>query len=373
MNERSYIEVDLDNVKNNILEIKSLIANNTKIICVVKANAYGHGACEVSRAVEDFDCVLGFAVATAKEAIELREFGIAKKILLLAPALENEYEVLISHNIDLCVFQLENAIKLAKIAQRLNAICNVHIKIDIGMSRIGIVPDDNGYNIVNNIHHIEGINIIGIYSHFPNADVPNDKSTNIQLKVFNDFSNRIEKEICSYKLIKHIANSAAIISQIGTDLDCVRAGIILYGIMPAIEINSTKNIMPVMAIKSHVIHAKTVPKDVQISYGGSFTTKKETKIATISIGYGDGYPRDLSNKGWVLIRGQRANIVGRVCMDQLMVDITEIEGVVIGDIVTLVGNDGDDAITMEMLGELSNHFHYEIPCCITPRVERYYN
>ena len=372
MKERTYIEVDLQKLRHNVLSIKNKISDNTKIICVIKANAYGHGSIKCAHVLEGLSCVEGFAVAVAQEAIELRRSGITKRIMLLGPTYIGEYEELILNDIDLCVFSERNASEIAKRAISLNKTCNLHIKIDIGMNRIGLQCDEDGYNQIKTISKLDGLNIVGIFSHFSNADESNLAITELQLKKFMDFVDNIKVKLGLSSIISHVANSAASLRSIGSDLEWVRAGIIIYGISPSRDCSVTKDIQPIMSLKSHVIHIKTVPKGAKISYGGTCEVKADTKIATVAIGYGDGYPRDLSSKGWVLINGQRASILGRICMDQMMVDITMIDDVDIGDIVTLIGEDGDECITFDMLAEISSHFQYEIPCCLTNRVEKYY-
>ncbi len=372
MSDRAYVTIDLNQLVLNVQEIEKHVGANTKILCVIKTNAYGHGAVAMAKAVESLDVVEGFAVATAKEALELREANISKRILLLGYSFHDDYVDLIRNHVTICVFQEDVAKNLSRIATELGMECDLHLKIDTGMSRIGITPNEEGLVLTKKIHELPNIKIEGMFTHFAYADEEEQEKTIIQNKTFQEFVAKAEQLLEIPHLLKHSANSAGILGDQGTDFDFVRAGIILYGIYPSIYVNVPKEIKPILSFRSTIVFLKTVPKGTAISYGGTYITENATKVATIPVGYGDGYPRDLSNKGYVLIRGVKAPIIGRICMDQFMVDVTHIQDVAEGDVVTLIGTDGSEHISVEELSSMSSHFYYEIPCCLTNRVERKY-
>jgi alanine racemase len=373
--DRAWAEINLEAVKYNIESIKKRIKHNTKIIAVIKTDGYGHGALPIARILEDENRVWGYAVATAEEALELRENNIKKPILILGYAFPYSYGDFILNDVRPVVFTYEMAGELSKKALELGKNCKIHIKLDTGMTRIGIRPGDEGLELIRQIASLPGIEIEGIFTHFATADEADKTKTYTQLKKYKDFVERIESELGIKIPLKHCSNSAGIADIPEANMDAVRAGIILYGLWPSSEVKEAHNIdlRPVLSLKSRVVYVKNVPEETQISYGGTFTTKRETRVATICFGYGDGYPRGLSNKGYVLIKGKKAPIIGRVCMDQFMVDVTDIgEPIIVGDTVTLIGKDGDETITMEELGDLSGRFNYELACDIGKRVPRIY-
>ncbi len=372
MSDRAYVTIDLNQLVLNVVEIEKHIGTNTKILCVIKTNAYGHGAVAVAKAIENLNVVEGFAVATAKEALELREANINKRILLLGYSFEEDYEDLIRNHVTICVFQEEVAKNLSKVATKLDMKCNLHLKIDTGMNRIGITPDEDGLALARKIQALSNVTIEGMFTHFAYADEEKQDKTVLQNRGFLDFVKKAEQVLEIPHLLKHSANSAGILGDMGTEYDFVRAGIILYGIYPSIHVNVPTEIRPILSFRSTIVFLKTVPMGTPISYGGTYITNNVTKVATIPVGYGDGYPRDLSNKGYVLVRGVKAPIIGRICMDQFMVDVTHIPDVTEGDVVTLIGIDGEEHISVEELSSMSSHFYYEIPCCLTNRVERKY-
>jgi alanine racemase len=373
--DRAWAEINLEAVKYNIESIKKRIKHNTKIIAVIKTDGYGHGALPIARLLEEENRVWGYAVATAEEALELRENNIKKPILILGYAFPYSYGDFILNDVRPVVFTYEMASELSKKAQELGKICKIHIKLDTGMTRIGIRPSDEGLELIRQISSLPGLEIEGVFTHFATADETDKTKTYNQLEKYKSFVDRIENELEIKIPLKHCSNSAGIADIPEANMDAVRAGIILYGLWPSKEVREAHNIdlRPVLSLKSRVVYVKSVPEDTQISYGGTFTTKRETRVATICFGYGDGYPRGLSNKGYVLIKGQKAPIIGRVCMDQFMVDVTDIgEPIIVGDTVTLIGKDGDESITMEELGDLSGRFNYELACDIGKRVPRIY-
>lgn len=373
--DRAWAEVDLDAIQFNIESIKKNISENTKIIAVIKADGYGHGAVPIAEMLESESRVWGYAAATSQEAVELRNRGIKKPILILSYTFPSDYRELIEQEIRLTVFTLETASALSKEARRLGKSCKIHIKLDTGMTRIGILPDDDSIALIRQISELDNIEIEGIFTHFARADEKDKTKAYEQLSRFQAFLKRIEETTDLKIPMKHCSNSAGIAELPEANMDAVRAGIILYGLWASEDVRESGKIAlkPALSLKSRVVYVKSVPAGQEISYGGTFTTSRETRVATVCIGYGDGYPRSLSNKGYVLINGQRAPILGRVCMDQFMVDITKVTGEVqTGSVVTLIGRDGQEEITMETLGALSGRFNYELACDLGKRIPRVY-
>jgi alanine racemase len=373
--DRAWAEIDLDAIQYNIESIKKNIKKNTQIIAVIKTDGYGHGALQIANMLESDNRIWGYAVATAEEALLLREKNIAKPILILGYTFPYSYKELISKEIRPTVFTLEAASELSKVAAELGTKCKMHIKVDTGMTRIGIRPGDEGIKLIKEISALPELEIEGIFTHFATADETDKTKTYAQLDKFKGFAEQVEGELGITIPLKHCSNSAGIVEIPEANMDAVRAGIIIYGLWPSKEVENDHRIdlKPVLSLKSKVVYVKSVPKGQEISYGGTFTTKRETRVATICIGYGDGYPRALSNLGHVLIKGQKAPIIGRVCMDQFMVDVTDIsEPILVGDTVTLIGKDGKKTITMEEVGDISGRFNYELACDLGKRVPRIY-
>ena len=368
---RVYLKIDLDAICDNTNEIIKRVGPDTKVMAVVKADAYGHGAIEVSKALSEIG-TYGFAVATVGEALALRRAGITKPVLILDFVFPNQFETIIRNDIMLTVFQYNIANQLNEAAERMGTTAHIHIKIDTGMGRIGYIPDDESLDEICRISQLPNIEIDGIFTHFACADMADKTSMNKQYEIFSSFVKRLENMGINIP-IKHVCNSAAIIDKSNNFLNMVRSGIVTYGLYPSDEVQkSNLKIRPAMELHSLVINVKTIHKGDTVSYGSTYVAQKPTVIATIPVGYADGYPRLLSNKGSVLIHGKRAKIVGRVCMDQFMVDATDIPGVTIGDSVTLIGRDGNECITCEEIGDISGRFNYEFLCCITRRVPRVY-
>lgn len=363
--------INLDNVKANILEICNKINENTKIYAIIKADGYGHGAVELAKIYEQIDKVQGYGVATAEEALSLVDAGIKKDIVIIGYTFPYAYEELIKKNIRITVFREDTVEEISEIAQKLGKKALVHIKVDTGMSRIGINPLTDGASFVRKVLENPNIEAEGIFTHFSKADEADKEHANGQYKLFCDFVKNVE-DTNNYKFrIKHCSNSAAIIDMNYANLDIVRAGIILYGLWPSDEVNKSNIVLkPVMSLISHIIYLKSVPAGTLISYGGTYVTNRETRIATIPVGYADGYQRRLSGKAYVLIRGKKAPVIGRICMDQFMVDVTDIKDCQMGDRVTLIGQDGDERITIEQLSDLSEQLNYEFVCDIGKRVPR---
>ncbi|MBP3938351.1 MAG: alanine racemase [Clostridia bacterium] len=368
---RVYLKIDLDQICENIRKVIEKVGKDTKVMPVVKADAYGHGAIEVSKALSEIG-TYGFAVATVGEALALRRAGITKPLLILDFVFPNQFETIIRNDIMLTIFQYSIAEKLDAAAAQMGTTAHIHLKIDTGMGRIGYIPDEKSIEEIKRIAELPNIEIDGIFTHFACADSADKTSMNAQLKLFREFVEKLEMLGINIP-IKHVCNSAAIIDMHDDFLNMVRSGIITYGLYPSEEVNKDNlDVRPAMELHSVVINVKTINKGDTVSYGSTYVAEKPTVIATIPVGYADGYPRQLSNKGSVLIHGKRAKIVGRVCMDQFMVDVTDIPDVMIGDNVTLVGKDGDDFISCEEIGEISGRFNYEFLCCITRRVPRVY-
>jgi len=367
---RVYAEINLDAIVKNVDNLMALTKENTGALAVVKADGYGHGDVAVAKAVAQK--VTGYAVATLDEAVNLRENGVKKPILVLGYVDPYEFDILVSHEITATVFDVETAQLLADAARVQKKQAHCHIKVDTGMRRIGLEPDENGIAIVKQITALKELSADGIFTHFAASDETDKTLAEHQFKLFTDFTGRLEKEGIHFTY-RHCANSAAVIDMPQVDLDMVRLGIAMYGMYPSDEVKKEKvELFPALDLKSHVTMVKEIPAGEKVSYGGTFTTTRTTKLATVSVGYGDGYPRALSSKGYVLVRGQKAPIVGRVCMDQMMVDVTDIENVTRADIVTLIGKDGDAEITVEEIAALAGTFNYEFVCDLGKRIPRSY-
>ena len=369
---RIQADIDLDAFAFNLESIKNNLKEDTKIITVLKADGYGHGALPLAREAVKDPRVWGVAVATVEEAEELRQGGIRKPLLILGYTYEENYEQIAREEFRPAVFKLSMARKLSQAAVKNNTVVNVHIKIDTGMSRIGYRDLETAVPEIMEISRLPGIRIEGFFTHFARADEKKTDPAYVQFRKFQEFQKALEAQGLEIPIC-HCSNSAGIIRMPEANLNAVRAGVILYGLYPSEDVEKEPvPLKPVMELKSHIAYIKTVEAGVQISYGGTFTTQRETRVATIPVGYADGYARGLSNKGSVLIRGKRAPILGRVCMDQFMVDVTDIPQAQELDEVVLLGRSKDAQITMEELGELSGRFNYEFACCISKRVPRIY-
>ena len=370
---RGYAEVDLDAVVYNMKNMKQNIAPETKMIGVIKTDGYGHGSIPIARELEKLDFMFGFAVATAEEAHNLREAGITKPILVLGYTFPYSYERMAEEEIRPAVFRYDTLQELSEAAHKAGKPVKVHIKVDTGMSRIGITPDEEGLKFVECAMQQKGIEIEGIFTHFAKADMADKTDAEKQLQKFQNFIRMIREKLHLEIPVKHCSNSAGILEMPEANMDVVRAGITLYGLYPSEEVSrEAVPLRPALSFYSHVVYCKTIHKGQSVSYGGTFTAKEDVRVATVPIGYGDGYPRSLSGKGYVLIHGKKAPILGRVCMDQFMVDVSAIPDVKEGDKVTLLGYDGDEQISAELLGELSGRFNYELVCDIGKRIPRVY-
>lgn len=367
---RVYAKINLDNIKKNIQTVRERFGNEVAIMGIVKANAYGHGAVPVAKAlVEAGASALG--VAAIDEAVELREGGIVEPILILGQIFRQDYQIAIENDITCTVIDVVTAQGLSRKAKELGKIAKVHIKIDTGMGRIGFQPDTDGEMQIKSVYDLENIQVDGAFTHFANADIIDKTSAKTQKEKFLNFTDKLIKD--GYKLpIRHMYNSASVMELDGYCGEMVRCGILSYGLYPSAEMNREYKLYPALEFKSSVSFVKSVKKGFTVSYGSTYVAEKDMKIATVPAGYGDGYPRYLSNKGEVLIQGTRCKIVGRVCMDQFMVDVSHLEDVQIADEVTLVGTDGNETITVEDVSDKESRFNYEFCCLITPRVPRIY-
>lgn len=371
--QRGYAEVDLDAVRYNMEQMRGNLAAGTQMIGVIKTDGYGHGALQIGRELEALAYVWGYAVATAEEALILRHGGLQKPVLVLGYTFPYSYEEMIRQDIRLTVFREDSIEELSACACRMGKQARVHVKLETGMSRLGIMPDETGLRFVEKTLEAEGIVLEGMYTHFARADETDKTSARGQLALLQDFIRETETRLHYEIPLKHCSNSAGIVELPEANLDAVRAGITLYGLWPSAEVSrDILSFKPALSLRSHIVYCKEVPAGTQVSYGGTYVTPRRMRIATIPVGYGDGYPRSLSNKGCVLIRGRRAPILGRVCMDQFMVGLQDIPEAKEGDVVTLIGEDGGERITMEELGELSGRFNYELACDLGKRVPRVY-
>lgn len=369
---RYYADIDLDALDNNVREIRRHISEKTMLCCVVKANAYGHGAVELAQFLEQ-GRTEWFAVSSVDEALELRWAGVNKPILVLGTTFAQQYEAAIRNHIALTIYTIESAENLSAAALRCGMCADVHIKLDTGMSRIGFDFSESSADTIFKISQMPNLYIQGLFTHFACADMEERQTTLQQLDMYLKMVEMLRERGVEIP-IKHCANSAGIMEYPQAHMDMVRAGIILYGLYPSEDIShASVALKPVMSLKSHVAYIKTVPAGTAVSYGGTFVTDKETVLATVPVGYADGYFRSLSSKGKVLIRGEYAPICGRVCMDQFMVDVTGIVGVCEGDTVVLVGSDGERSLSAEEVANPAGSFNYELVCEVGRRVPRVYS
>lgn len=369
---RVYANINLDAIAYNMQQMHQLLKEPTKIFAVVKTDGYGHGAVEIAKEIESYDYLFGFCVATVEEAMILRRHAIQKPILILGYTFKEQYQTIVAYQLTPAVFTLDMAKELSNEALRQGKKVRVHIKIDTGMSRIGLPVEEESATIIKQISNLSNIEIEGIFTHFSKADEADKTSALAQIKAFNQMVTMLlDKQITIP--YKHCSNSAGIIDLPNANMDFVRAGITLYGLWPSDEVLKDRiDLKPVLSLHSTVVYVKTIAAGTPISYGGIYVADSKRTIATIPVGYGDGYPRTLSNKGWVLIHGKKAPIRGRICMDQMMVDVTDIPNVSVGDEVILIGTQEQESITMEQLGDLSMRFNYEFACDLGKRIPRVY-
>lgn len=377
MNEVEYIprpawlEINLPNIAHNIRQIRSLLAPEKELLAVVKANAYGHGAERIAFTALDAGADR-LGVATLGEGVQLRKAGIMAPVMVLGYVAADQAQVAIKYNICQTVYSFAAAQAISLKAQEKNKTALVHIKVDTGMGRIGFLPGADSVSEVCRIMSLPNLCVEGIYTHFSTADEDNKEYTMLQKQRFDEFVAAIEAK--GYHIpIKHAANSAAIIDLPETHYDMVRAGMIMYGYYPSDAVSTDKiDILPALSLKCRVSCVKKVPAGTAISYGRNYVTDSERIIASLPLGYADGYSRAFSKNGEILLRGRRVPIVGSICMDQLMVDVTKLGGVDIGEKAVVIGRQGNDEITIEELAEKNNTINYEIICMLSERIPRRY-
>lgn len=368
---RCYAEISLEAIGHNIREVKKRLPEGVKLLGVVKANAYGHGAVPVASYLENQ--VDYFATATIEEAVEIRENGISAPILILGYVSPSQYGDLVEYDITQTIDSYAQALALEKEAARQNRKAKAHLAVDTGMTRIGFQVTEHDADEAAKIADLPHIELEGMFTHFSCADQEDKTYCSMQMEKYDKMTALLAERGVTIPL-RHICNSAGIMEFDDHRFEMVRSGIITYGIYPSEEVKKERlDLIPALSWKSHVIHVKEVGPGIGVSYGATYVTEKPmTRIATVSAGYADGYPRALSNQGCVLIHGKKAPIIGRICMDQMMVDVTDIPDVQVEDVVTLVGTDGDETITIEEIANPAARFDYEMLCDISSRVTRVY-
>lgn len=367
MNERIVAEINLDNIAFNMEQIKKS-AKGSKTLAVVKADAYGHGAVEVSKKVIEKGADY-LAVALCSEGVELRQKNINLPILILGATFEEDIEDVIKYDLMPTIFTLETAVAYSQKAAELNKAVNIHIKIDTGMSRIGFMPDDNSLEIIKKINSLPNINIVGVFTHMAKADSVDKSYAYEQFEKFKYITDKIKE--FKPDIICHCANSASIMEIEEFNLDMVRGGIMLYGLYPSDETDRSYELRPAMSLITQISYVKKVKKGTSIGYSRTYIAPRDMVVATIPVGYADGYSRRMSNMGRVIINNEYAPIVGNVCMDQFMVDVTDINAT-IGDKVILIGKEGDKEISCDEIAQIVDTINYEIVCDVSKRVPRKY-
>ena len=363
----TYVQIDLDAIEQNFRAV--LKKANGPVMAVVKADAYGHGAVPVAKVLEPL-CAF-FGVSSVAEALELTCAGIKKPILILGHTPPHTYETVVQNGFRVAIFNYEDALQLSRVATEQGTSAYVHFALDTGMSRIGFQSTEENADLCAKIAALPGLQIEGLFSHFATADETDLTKAKAQAQRFAAFDHMLNQRGIQIPL-RHLDNSAGIMN-FGCEYDMARAGIVIYGLYPSGEVDpQLLPLKPAMQWYSRVSHVKTLEEGRELSYGGTYKTTKPTVVATIPAGYADGYRRSLSNQFYVLIRGQKAPILGRVCMDQFMVDVTDIPGVLPGDRVVLMGTDGSETISAETLGAAANSFNYEQVCDVSRRVSRVY-
>ena len=365
--DNTYVEIDLDAISANFDAIRAKAG--VQVMAIVKADAYGHGAVQIARLL-DSKCSF-FGVSSIAEALELRQAGLTKPILILGYTPVEAFRLVLGQDIRPAIFRLDDGIALSKLAQKHGVILPFHFAVDTGMSRLGFQATEESADICAEIAHLPGIVAEGLFSHFATADSADLTRAQEQARRFADFDRMLQERGVKIPL-RHLDNSAGLMN-FSNHYEMVRSGIVTYGMYPSDEVDpQLLNLKPALQWRSRVTHIKMLPPGREISYGGTFVTTRKTRVATVPVGYADGYRRSLSGKFYVLIRGRRAPILGRVCMDQMMVDITDVPDVKIDDPVVLVGNDGNDVITVEEIAAAADSFNYEFVCGISRRVPRRY-
>lgn len=367
MYNRAYALINVDNIRYNIKTVKALNKPDMKVLAVIKADAYGHGAVTLAKRIADLADYFG--VATVDEAIELRQSGVTHPILIIGYTASDDYGKLVDYDISQAIYSLEDARRLSEVAKSRNKTARVHIKVDTGMSRIGFQVTKKDADEAAAIALLPGIYVEGIFTHYAKADEVDKTYALAQKNEFKSFITML-KERGVDPCLKHIDNSAGAMELDDDEFDMMRLGIVMYGLYPSEEIDKSVVIKPAMSLIAHVAHVKTIEKGRGVSYGWTYITDRTTKVATVTIGYADGYPRAQSNMGRVIINGRYAPVIGRVCMDQIMVDVTDIPDVAVKDEVILIGSSGDLNISVEEVAGPAASFNYELVCNVARRVPR---
>ncbi|HBR16129.1 MAG: alanine racemase [Deltaproteobacteria bacterium RIFCSPLOWO2_12_FULL_43_16] len=361
--------IDRVAIRSNFLQIKKNVDKGVDILAVVKANAYGHGAVETAKTLEQSGCRF-FGVAICEEGVELRKAGIKSSIIVLGGVYPNQTREIIKYNLTPVIFDGETARILNNFLKKADKKIKVHIKIDTGMGRLGLLPEEIE-PFFNKLKGLANLEVEGILSHFAEADEEDKGFSKKQLAIFLKAIKVIQR--LGFKpRFQHIANSAALLEYNPSHFNMVRPGIMLYGAYPALRMKEQIRLKPVMRLVTNIVQLKDMPKGFSVSYGRKYVAKKRSIIAAIPIGYGDGYPRSLSGKGEVLVRGKRVRVAGTICMDITMLDVTHIKGVSVGDEAVIIGKQGNDEIKVDELAEKAGTIPYEILCGITSRIPRVY-
>ena len=365
--DNTYVKIDLDAIGDNLRAVREKAG--VPVMAVVKADAYGHGAVEVARHIEK-DCAF-FGVSSILEALELRRAGLQKPILILGRTPVSAFPQAIRGDIRPTIFHYEDALALSREALRQGKTASFHFAVDTGMGRLGFQPTAEDAQVCAQIAALPGLRAEGIFSHFATADCAGLKAARAQARLFDGFVEQVER-LGVHIPIRHLDNSAGVMN-FHHHYEMVRSGIVTYGLYPSREVDPGRlPLRPALQWLSRVTHVKWLPAGKPISYGGTYVTTRPTKVATVPVGYADGYRRSLSGRFHVLIHGRKAPILGRICMDQLMVDVTAIDHVQLDDTVTLVGRDGEEQIAVEDLAQAADSFNYELICGISRRVPRIY-
>ena len=365
--DNTYLKIDLDAIADNFRAIREKAG--VPVMAVVKADAYGHGAVPVAQLLQN-DCAF-FGVSSVAEALELRHAGLSKPILILGHTPVDTFPVVVREQIRPTIFRWEDACALSAEAQKQGVTVPFHFAVDTGMSRIGFQATEDAADLCARIAKLPGLDAEGLFSHFATADCADLSRTEAQRALFDRFYEMLCARGVTIRL-RHLDNSAGVMNR-ACHYDMVRAGIVTYGLYPSDEVDpKLLPLRPAMSWHSHISHIKLLEPGREISYGGTYVTAQDTMVATVPVGYADGYRRNLSNRFYVLIRGQRAPILGRVCMDQLMVDVTDIPGVIPGEPVVLMGRNGEECISAEQIAAAADSFNYEFVCGISRRTPRRY-
>ena len=365
---RIYAEVNLDRIVHNAKLLREKMPCGEKFIAVVKADAYGHGAVQTAEALSGI--ADAYAAATAEEALQLRKSGVKKPIYTLGFIPCGRIADAVRNEIRMTVYERVFAEEVSRVASSMGQTAELHIKIDTGMRRIGFEPDGAAADEIEKISRLPNLHLEGIFTHLARADEHDKSSSDRQVQLFRNMIETLAARGVSFPVI-HCENSAAIMDCSYRGFTAARAGVALYGMFPSESLNDMGlDLRPALQLKSRIIYIKEIPADTPVGYGGTFVTHRPTLLATIPAGYADGIPRALSNRGSVMIKGQKAPVAGNICMDQMMVDVTDIEGAKKGDEVTIIGESGGEKISAADIAKTAGTINYEITCGISKRVPR---